>query len=158
MDVQDEIKAWVEEIIRDNERLFIVDILVSDHRNNAKVTVYIDGDEGVSIDTCAHISRTLSGKLEERELFDGKYTLEVSSPGLGFPLKLKRQYVNNIGRQVKILLNNNQEKTGTLVKVEGEHILVSMLQKNKKKKQQPAEEIMIPFAEINKTNVMASFN
>ena len=158
MDAKDKVKAWIEDIIRDDERLFVVDVWVSDHRSDAKITVYIDGDEGVSIDTCANVSRELSGKLDEFELFDGKYTLEVSSPGLSHPLKLRRQYVNNIGRQVKILLKNSQEKTGTLMKVEGEHILVRMQLKNKKKKPQQAEEITIPFADINKTNVMASFN
>jgi ribosome maturation factor RimP len=158
MDAKDKVKAWAEDIIHDDERLFVVDVWVADHRSEAKVTVYIDGDEGISIDTCANVSRELSGKLDENELFDGKYTLEVSSPGLRHPLKLRRQYVNNIGRQVKILLNNSQEKTGTLMKVDGEQILIKMLPKNKKKKPQQDEEITIPFADINKTNVMASFN
>lgn len=158
MDVKDQIKAWVEDIIRNDERLFVVDVWVADHRSDAKITVYIDGDEGISIDTCATVSRELSRKLDEIELFDGKYMLEVSSPGLSHPLKLRRQYVNNIGRQVKILLKNSQEKTGTLMKVEGEHILIRMLLKNKKKKPQQAEDRIIPFADINKTNVMASFN
>lgn len=158
MDAKDKVERWAEDIIRDDERLFVVDVWVSGHRSDAKVTVYIDGDEGVSIDTCAKVSRELSRKLDENELFDGKYTLEVSSPGLSHPLKLRRQYVNNIGRQVKILLNNSQEKTGTLMKVEEEQILIKMLSKNKKEKPQQAEEILIPFADINKTIVMASFN
>jgi ribosome maturation factor RimP len=158
MDVEQKVKAWVEDIIHDDERLFVVDVLVSDSGGNSKVTVYIDGDTGVSIDACARVSRKLSEKLDESELFDGKYTLEVSSPGLNHPLKLRRQYVNNIGRQVKILLINSQEKTGTLTKVEEEKVLITMLPENKKKKVQPAEEITIPFADIKKTNVMASFN
>ena len=158
MDAKDKVEGWAEDIIRDDERLFVVDVWISGHRSEAKVTVYIDGDKGVSIDTCAKVSRELSRRLDENELFDGKYTLEVSSPGLSHPLKLRRQYVNNIGRQVKILLNNNQEKTGTLMKVEGKQILIKMLPKNKKQKLQQAEEITIPFADINKTIVMASFN
>lgn len=158
MDVKDKVKAWVEDIIRDDERLFVVDVWVSGHSSEAKVTVYMDGDEGVSIDTCAHVSRELSRKLDENELFDGKYTLEVSSPGLSHPLKLRRQYVNNIGRQVRVLLNNHQEKTGTLMKVDKEQVLIKMLPKDKKKKPQQTEEIAIPFADINKTIVMASFN
>ena len=158
MDAKDKVEGWAEDIIRDDERLFVVDVWISGHRSEAKVTVYIDGDEGVSIDTCAKVSRELSRKLDENELFDGKYKLEVSYPGLNHPLKLRRQYVNNIGRQVKILLNNSQEKTGTLMKVDGEQILIKMLPKNKKKKPQQDEEITIPFADINKTNVMASFN
>lgn len=158
MDAKDKVERWVEDIIRDDKRLFVVDVWVSGHRSEAKVTVYIDGDEGISIDTCAKVSRELSRKLDENELFEGKYTLEVSSPGLSHPLKLRRQYVNNIGRQVKILLSNNQEKTGTLMKVEGEQIWIKMLPKNKKQKPQQAEEITIPFADINKTIVMASFN
>ena len=158
MDVQHKVKTWVEDIIHDDENLFVVDVLVADPGGNAKVTVYVDGDHGVSIDSCARVSRKLSEKLEENELFDGKYTLEVSSPGLNHPLKLKRQYVKNIGRQVKILLADNKEKTGTLMKVEEDQILIQLLPENKKKKQQPTEEITIPFADIKKTNVMASFN
>ena len=158
MDVEHKVKSWAEEIIHTSEDLFIVDVKVADPGGNAKVTVFVDGDAGVSIDTCAYLSRKLSEKLEENELFDGKYTLEVSSPGLDHPLQLKRQYVKNIGRQVKVLLANNQEKKGTLTNVEEDQILIKLLPENKKKKQQPTEEITIPFADIKKTNVMASFN
>ncbi len=77
-----------------------------------KVLVLIDGDEGVNIDHCAQISRKISAELEEKEVMDGAYRLEVSSPGVEFPLKYQRQFPKHIGRKVKVSQNDGAEKIG----------------------------------------------
>ena len=57
-----------------------------------KILILVDGDEGITIDRCAEISRRTGATLEEQETMSDAYVLEVSSPGLEHPLKLMRQY------------------------------------------------------------------
>ena len=103
---------------------FLVDVILKDQKPKAKLTVLIDGDQGISIDRCAELSRWLGKYIEEENIIQGAYTLEVSSPGLDTPLKNHRQYVKNIGRQVKVSLNDGDNKAGTLEKVEEAFIVI----------------------------------
>lgn len=143
-----------------SESFFLVEAAVNQAPKGAKVTVYLDGDQGISIDTCAEVSRALSARLEEEEedAMNGKYVLEVSSPGLDQPLKLRRQYVKNVGRNIKVLLQDNQTTKGTLREVSEDAIALEPMAKgNKKKRNEPAQHIRIPFDHIKKINVLATF-
>lgn len=79
-----------------------------------KLVVTLDGDRGVMIDQCASISRQLGNKIEELDLIEGKYNLEVSSAGMGSPLKLPRQYKKNQGRTLNVKLISGEEYNGKL--------------------------------------------
>ncbi len=97
----------ITEIVGDNlenEQHFLVDVLISAGGGPKKIQILIDGDEGIDIDTCASLSRTVAGILEEKDLVDIQYTLEVSSPGVDYPLKSERQFQKNIGRWLKLEL------------------------------------------------------
>lgn len=161
MSVESRITQVVEEILqqKDDQSLFLVDVFVSSAKNSQKVLVHLDGDEGVSIDACAEISRRLAGIIEEEDLISGSFTLEVSSPGLDLPLKLLRQYHKNIGRRVKVLTHDDKTLKGMLKEVSDQQII--MLEepggKATKKKKDNTKEVIIPFEEIKKTNVLASF-
>src|ERR1700678_18427 len=111
---------------------FLVDVRIKPTNN---VRVYIDGDQGISIDKCVLYNRTLYKKLEESGLFPaGDFSLEVSSPGLDEPLKLLRQYRKNIGRQVELVLQDGSKKEGKLMEVSEDGIIVEETRgKNKKK-------------------------
>ena len=98
--------------------LFIVDLRLSGSPGNQRLTILIDGDSGMDIDQCASISRMLGARIEEAEVFADKYFLEVSSPGVDTPLKLLRQYVKNIGRGVKVELQNGEKLNGELTQVQ----------------------------------------
>lgn len=119
MSAESRITQAVKEILeqKGDETLFLVDLVVSSAKNSQKVLVHLDGDEGVNIDTCAEISRQLGNILEEEDLFSGSFTLEVSSPGLDLPLKLQRQYHKNIGRNIKVLTQDNMTRKGLLKEV-----------------------------------------
>lgn len=132
---------------------FLIDVILKNQKPKAKLTVLIDGDQGVSIDRCAALSRSLGKYIEEENLIEGAYTLEVSSPGVDLPLKNQRQYIKNIGRKVKVSLNEGGNKTGVLEKVEDTLIVI---QPEKKGKTVPDKE-EIPFDQIKKTKVMISF-
>lgn len=157
MSSQEKIIQWVSDILEEkDDSLFLVDVTVNPAPKGAKVIVHLDGDQGISIDTCAEVSRALSSRLEEEDVMSAKYVLEVSSPGLDQPLKLHRQYVKNVGRNVKVLLQDNQTAKGTLLSVSDDAIELEPAAKGKKKKKEPTTNVRISFENIKKTNVLAT--
>lgn len=155
MDLKKEIENLVEGIL--NEKgLYLVEIKIANSQHQDKIAVLIDGDEDVSIDTIGEINRALSKELDEAEIINNRYTLEVSSPGLDHPLVLLRQYQKNIGREVKVLLKDNITKKGELLKVNESAITIREKQSTKGKKN-TFEEVNLPFSDIKKTNIVASF-
>lgn len=153
-----DIAGWVQECL-DDESLFVVNTVVTGNDGIAKVKVILDGDAGVSIDQCASVSRRLAKRLEEVDPFKGKYTIEVTSPGIDMPLTLPRQYVKNIGREIKVVTVGGDTKKGLLHAIEDEKIRLQVEQKSKidGKKKTIREEIEIPIRDILKTNVLVSF-
>ena len=133
---------------------FVVDVLISKYKPT-KVVVQLDGDKGISIDSCAEISRKLSEELETLNLIEGAYNLEVGTPGLEVPLKLKRQYAANIGRRVKVQVEGNEFVEGKLLEVSEEQIILETFSKEKKKELIKME---VLFSDIKKTIVTVSFN
>lgn len=151
-----DIENIVGDIIRNkSSQLFLVDVLVSNTKAVQKITIYIDGDQGVPIDTFAEISRAVSAKLDEDDLIEEKYTLEVSSPGLDQPLKSERQYKKNVGRHLKITLQDDKIVKGKLLHVNTNEVTID--EEIKKGNKKETVERVIPFNHIKKTNVLASF-
>lgn len=101
MVLEQQIKQLAEASLKDSAQ-FIVDIVFSGRKTPMKLLVIVDGDNGISIDDCAYISRMLSESLDQLTGLDEKYMLEVSTPGLDQPLKLERQYKKNVGRKLKV--------------------------------------------------------
>lgn len=77
-----------------------------------RITVEIDSLEGVDIDTCVAISRRMEELLPDRDVED--YELEVGSAGLTSPLKVRQQYVKNIGNELEVLTKDGRKLTGVL--------------------------------------------
>ena len=164
MNLKEIIEGVVNQILQTHEQaaaLFLVDVNIAGNpKAHPKVTVLIDGDQGVDIDTCALISRRVGNQIEERNLLENAYVLEVSSPGLDMPLQSKRQYTKNIGRKIKVLLKDGNTKTGKLILVTDESLLLEEETSGKKKnasQEAPGEPIRIAFQDISKTNVLVSF-
>ncbi len=156
MDLEAKLHAYLQEIITD-PNYFIVDIVVSGS-GKRKIMILLDGDNGVDIDFCASVSRQLSARLEEDEVMgEEPYILEVSSPGVDYPLKNERQYKKNIGRELKIETTDDTFITGELLGVESDFILVNQQVKEKGKKKIKEEEVTVPFQSIKKTKVLVSF-
>lgn len=126
------VESLVQALLANETGYFLVDVRIKP-TNNLKV--FIDGDQGISIEKCVQYNRALYKKLEESGLFPtGDFSLEVSSPGLDEPLKLLRQYRKNIGRQVELVLQDGTKKEGRLLEVSEDGIIVEEIKgKNKKK-------------------------
>jgi len=152
MQVENRVRALVEEKIADRPELFLVDVKMAGN----KLIVHVDGDEGISIQDCVAISRHVGFHLEEENVIEQAYNLEVSSPGVGEPLKLVRQYTKNIGRNISIKFKDGQKKEGKLVAVEDQDVLIEEQVKEKGKKAVSVQN-KIPFNDILETSVLISF-
>ncbi|MEM9856355.1 MAG: ribosome maturation factor RimP [Bacteroidota bacterium] len=153
-----DLKAKIVELVNENlhdESHFLVDVIISANKGPRKVLILIDGDQGINIDDCATLSRKVGFQLEENETIDDKYTLEVSSPGVDFPLATARQYKRNIGRKLKITTSENQEVLGDLLAVERDYITLDKEVNKGKKKEY--EKVEMSFSDINKAIVQVSF-
>ena len=153
MQVEKRVKELVEEKIADRPELFLVDIKMLP---NNKLIIHVDGDEGINIQDCAAISRHVGFHLEEENVLEKAYNLEVSSPGIGEPLKLKRQYDKNIGREVSVKLEGGDVKEGKLLNVTESGITIEAKVKEKGKKAELVE-TNIDFNNITETKVLISF-
>ena len=153
MQVEKRVTALVEEKISDRPELFLVEVRMLP---NNKLIIHVDGDEGISIQDCAAISRHVGFHLEEENTIEKAYNLEVSSPGVGEPLKLKRQYQKNIGRDLSVKLSDGQLKEGKLLSVDAESITIEEKVKEKGKKAQLVE-TSLNFDHILETKVLISF-
>lgn len=95
--------------------VYIVDVSYS----GGVLCYYIDRENGVDIDTCEAFSRAVEVILDEADIIDGGYSLEVSSPGVDRKLKKEREFLYYIGREVEVKLyapdeNGKREFEGVL--------------------------------------------
>ncbi|WP_215224241.1 ribosome maturation factor RimP [Echinicola shivajiensis] len=153
------IKQTIEEIVSKHlpdESHFVVDVSISENGPKKKVSILIDADQGLNIDTCALLSRAVGEELEAKELLESAYVLEVSSPGLDYPLSGKRQYQKNIGRKLQVSLEGGSKVEGKLLAVDASSITLLVKQKEKGKKATEVEE-NIALEQIRKSIVLVSF-
>ncbi len=89
---------------------------------------YIDKEGGIAVDDCEVISRILSDWLDRSDFIEDSYILEVSSPGLGRPLKKERDFERSLGEEVEIrlykALNKQKEFTGILKAYDKETVTI----------------------------------
>lgn len=88
----------------------LVDVEFVKEAGNWFLRVYIDKPGGITIDDCELISRALSERLDEEDFIVESYILEVSSPGLGRPLKKEKDFVRSQGQSVEVKLFRPIEK------------------------------------------------
>ena len=107
----------------------LVDVEYVKEAGNFYLRLYIDKEGGFTLDDCELVSRHLSDLLDKNDFIDGSYILEVSSPGLGRPLKKDKDFERNLGKPVEIRLFKEEEGvrefTGTLEKYDSAQIEVS---------------------------------
>ena len=151
MEIVSQIKEWTEAFLP--QELFLVDIETK--IGSDKISILIDGDQGVDIPACQKLSRYLSDKLDEQNYGEEPYYLEVSSPGADRPLLKVRQYSKHVGIELLLKLISETEVTGKLIAVSEDAITIAF--KDKKKGYINAPEQTIPFADIVEASVILSF-
>ena len=166
-------KAKITELLQPylaNDHLYIVDIQVAGRQGGRlKVTILLDSDAGITIEECANVSRRLGAEMDELNFFgESAFTLEISSPGVDYPLTFPRQFVRNVGRQLIVTLTDGSTRKGQLNSVAEDHIVLDIQAepktKSKKKKEvdlsvdvSPIGPTPILFEQIKKAHVEISF-
>ena len=105
----------VEEVIKEAiaaEGAFLVDYSMGSDR---RITVHADHIEGITLEKLGKISRVIEQELNRDE---NDFELEVSSPGLGQPFKVAEQYTMNVGRDVKVTLNDGTVHQGKMKSID----------------------------------------
>ena len=151
------IEDFVAGITSQSETVFPVEIKMSPAND---IKVFLDADDGITIEKCTSVNKALYKYIEESGLFpDGNFSLEVSSPGVDEPLKLHRQYKKNIGRKVEVTLNDESKVEGTLATVtDSEIVLEEKTGKGKKVSDNyPKKTTPILFNQIKHTKVLITF-
>lgn len=154
-----ELKQTIQEIIAKHlpdENHFIVEVKLAEKSGKMVLNVLVDADEGVTIQACARLSRAVSEELEAKDIMSEAYILEVSSPGVDFPLASRRQYRKNINRELKVFLTSGEEILGKLLEVTDAGIKL-LVKKKEKGKKATEEEVSLPFEEMKKSIVQVSF-
>ena len=153
MDVEKYVTELVNEKISDRDDLFLVSVK---YAPSVKLSILVDGDKGINIQDCAAISRHVGFHLEEENIIDAAYNIEVSSPGVDTPLILDRQYIKNIGREISVKLVSGEKHEGELINYTPEGILIKESIKEKGKKA-IIQETFFDLNNIIETKVLISF-
>ncbi len=153
--IQQRLEELAREQLADEEQYFLVDVKVQPKK---KLQVFVDGDNGITIDKCAEISRYLEKQLDEEGIAGNDYVLEVSSPGMNNPLKVLRQYKRRIGSEVEVVLYTGEKLEGILRSAEENNIALEVPMSKKEKKQagikgEATKQREIPFEEIKSTKI-----
>lgn len=117
---KDTLTDLVEKVL-DGEHEFLVSVNISPQSD---LRVLIDSDEGVSIERCIAVSRSIEASLD-RDVED--YSLEVSSAGLGSPFLHTRQYLKHRGNPVRVLLRSGECLNGILKDADNESFSVETI-------------------------------
>lgn len=156
--MEEQLKTLLEQIFatEDFADCFLVEIV----HNKKKLEIFIDSDEAMDFTKCQKISRIIEKEyLDVEKPLGDTYTLEVSSPGVGRPLKFYRQYPKNIGRTLEVSTEAGSQHSGQLKSISPEGIVLStkVRQKDGKRTVTKVEEVLIPFQTITKSVVKISF-
>ena len=148
-----QIEQMVDQMLADHPEYFRTNVRIKPTNN---VKVFIDGDNGISIEKCVMFNRQLYKMIEDTGMYPpGEFSLEVSSPGVDEPLKMHRQYVKNVGRPVEVIFNDGTKKEGTLLQVAGSDIILEHT--SGKGKKATTQQLVIPLENIKSTTVQVKF-
>jgi len=151
--LQEQIEKFITDFLAQSEDLFLVELKITPGN---QVTVLLDGDNGITIEKCTMVNRALYKYIEQSGFFaDGNFSLEVSSPGVGKPLKLFRQYKKNVGRNLEVELTDGTKTEGTLTEVDEEGITIE--EKEGKGKKMTVKITRILFNQIKEATVLITF-
>lgn len=159
MELTERIQLLLEEKFTTDEAFADCFVIEIELKPGNKLNVFLDSDSGMTFEKCQKLSRFLEGPIDENGWLGDKYVLEVSSPGIGRPLKFLRQYHNNIGRTVAVTMPDKTQQIGVLKSVDENQIVLAqtVIEKDGKKKKEVPVETAIPFANIEKTVVKPAF-
>lgn len=142
--VEERVQAIADEVVA--EPLYLVDVVVRGQKGSRVVEIYVDSDEGLSVEQLAKVSREIGFLLESEDAIPGRYNLNVSSPGVDRPLTMLRQLRKNVGRNVSVSFNDNRKHIrGTLTDVGEDNFTI---------RAQNKEDNQLSFGDVKEVRVL----
>lgn len=151
MDIIKENIVRISNEIAEKLNFFVIDITFRGDNRKKIIEVYVDAEKNIDADNLAEISREINSVIEEQDLIQQAYRLDVSTPGVDRPLKFLKQFPKHINRNFDVTYKTGDEIktiTGKLLSVEREEL---MFLSDKK-------EILIEFKNITTAKVIISFS
>lgn len=116
------------EPVLEKNQFELVDVEYVKEGGSWYLRAYIDKPGGITVDDCEIVNRALGDLLDEHDFIEESYILEVSSPGLGRPLKKERDFVRSMGEEVEIrtyrMVNKQKEFRGILKAYDKETVTI----------------------------------
>lgn len=151
---RDIIIDWVNEVLEGTDR-FVVDVVI---KNDDLIMVFLDADSSLTIDHCVEVSRHIESNLNRDE---EDFELRVSSAGLDHPLSLPRQFVKNIGRNIRLEMNDGSSHLGKITGADDLGVTIEVIvekKRNKIKQQELAGTMTCTYKDIKEAWPVISFN
>ena len=136
--------------ISEKNNLLLLEVLFRGTEKNRVIEIFIDGEDNLTADDCARISREINEVIEKNEFLDSAYRLDVSTPGVDRPLEYLKQYKKHINRKFEVRYKsggNKKDITAKLVKIEEDNLYFYS-----------DREQVIKFEDIIKAKVLVSFS
>ncbi|NJM80235.1 MAG: ribosome assembly cofactor RimP [Flavobacterium sp.] len=154
MTFKEKVNQLIEEALQERPLLFLIDFKIDDAN---KISITIDGDNGVNLQNCIDLSRAIEGNLDREE---NDFSIEVASAGVSNPLTLVRQYKKNIGRNLKVKTASEQIEA-LLTNANDDGITLEWKAREPKKigkgKETVEKSVNLPYSEIKEATVVISF-
>lgn len=155
MTFKEKVAQLLEQGLADKPHLFLIDVSISD---SYKINVTLDGDNGVTLQDCMDISRAIEHNLDREEV---DFSLDVASAGVGSPLKLVRQYQNNVGRWLIVKTTESTVIEAVLEAADEQKITLTWEAREPKKigkgKETVQKVMEVPYAQIKEALVTIKF-
>lgn len=151
MDVKKEKIVQISNEIAEKHNLFVIDISFKGGDRKTVIEVFVDSENNVDAENLALVNREINSVIEEQNIINHNYRLDVSSPGVDRPLKFLKQFPKHINRNFEVKYKSGDETktvTGKLLSVEREE-LIFLSDKN---------EILIEYKNIITAKVIIRFS
>ena len=151
MDIIKENIVRISNEIAEKLNFFVIDINFRGDSRKKIIEVFVDAEKNIDADNLAEISREINSIIEEQDIIQQAYRLDVSTPGVDRPLKFLKQFPKHINRNIEVTYKTGNETntiTGKLLSVESEEL--TFLSDKK--------EVLIEFKNITTAKVIISFS
>ena len=146
--IENQIITLIEPIVQE-ESCDLLDVEVVVEHKQRILRVYIDHNDGVTIDLCAQVSAAIEDVIEVEEILTGKYNLEVSSPGLNRPLRKIAHFEKALNQAVVVKtfekINNRKHYKGILKDIQNQENLVIFIDN---------QDFLVPLKEVQKAHIV----
>jgi len=151
MDIIKENIVRISNEIAEKLNFFVIDITFRGDNRKKIIEVFVDAEKNIDADNLAEISREINSIIEDQDIIQQAYRLDVSTPGVDRPLKFLKQFPKHINRNFEVTYKTGDETrtiTGKLLSVEREEL--TFLSDKK--------EVLIEFKNITTAKVIISFS